>query len=69
MGLGDPCSERPLSSLPRASCSPVPRSCTLLHLFQSPRSLAGSASAAGGWGLLEDPGLVGTVVRGEEVGQ
>lgn len=32
----------------------------LLCLFESIRPPAGSASAAGGCGLLEDPGLVGT---------
>lgn len=52
------------------TCPPtMPSSCTLLHLFESLWPQAGSTSAAGGCGLLEDPGLVGTMVRGEEVGQ
>ena len=42
--------------------------CTQLQLLEALWPPAGSAWAAGGCGLLEDPGLVGTVVRGEEVG-
>lgn len=39
------------------------------YILQSLLPLAGSTSAAGGWGLLEVRGLVGIMVREEEVDQ
>lgn len=55
----------PVPSSSRAALPP----CRPLPFPSSASAFGRISSAARGWGFLEDSGLVGTMVRGEEVGQ